>query len=81
MAQSRNGVEFESNVISLGTGEELNFGDDTLKGKDSYNCEQCITKRPLIQQTKVNEIKYTEKTTNRPLKTFNIRKCLKSQSR
>ena len=81
MAQSGNGAEFESDVISLGTGQELNFGDDTLKGKDSYNCEQCITKRHLIQQTKVNEIKYTKKTTNRPLKTFNIRKCLKSQSR
>ena len=39
MAQSGNGAEFESDVISLGTGQELNFGDDTLKGKDSYNCQ------------------------------------------
>ena len=44
MAQSRNGAEFESDVISLGTGQKLNFGDDTIKGKDSYNCEQFITK-------------------------------------
>ena len=39
MAQSRNGAEFESDVTSLGTGQKLNFSDDTLKGKDSYNCE------------------------------------------
>ena len=39
MAQSGNGAECESDVTSLGTGQELNFGDDTLKGKDSYNCE------------------------------------------
>ena len=39
MAQSRNGAEFESDVILLGTGQKLNFGDDTVKGKDSYNCE------------------------------------------
>ena len=39
MVQSGNGAEFESDVTSLGTGQELNFGDDTLKGKDSYNCE------------------------------------------
>ena len=38
MVQSGNGAEFESDVTSLGTGQELNFGDDTLKGKDSYNC-------------------------------------------
>ena len=38
MVQSGNGAEFESEVISLGTGQKLNFGDDTLKGKDSYNC-------------------------------------------
>ena len=32
MAQS------EGDVTSLSTGQELNFDDDTLKGKDSYNC-------------------------------------------
>ena len=52
MAQSGNGAACESDVTSLGTGQELNFDDDTLKGKDSYNCQQCITKRQLIQQTK-----------------------------
>ena len=38
MAQSGNGAASESDVTSLGTGKELNFDDDTLKGKDSYNC-------------------------------------------
>ena len=38
MAQSGNGAAGESDVTSLGTGQELNFDDDTLKGKDSYNC-------------------------------------------
>ena len=38
MAQSGNGAASESDVETLGTGEELNFDDDTLKGKDSYNC-------------------------------------------
>ena len=38
MAQSGNGAACESNVTSLGTGQELNFDDDTLKGKDSCNC-------------------------------------------
>ena len=38
MAQSGNGAACESDVTSLGTGQELNFDDDTLKGKDSYNC-------------------------------------------
>ena len=38
MAQSGNGAASESDVTSLGTGQELNFDDDTLKGKDSYNC-------------------------------------------
>ena len=38
MAQSGNGAGCESNVTSLGTGQGLNFDDDTLKGKDSYNC-------------------------------------------
>ena len=47
MAQSGNGAACESDVTSLGTGQELNFDDDTLKGKDSYNCSQCITKRAL----------------------------------
>ena len=38
MAQSGNGAACKSDVTSLGTGQELNFDDDTLKGKDSYNC-------------------------------------------
>ena len=32
MAQSGNGTACESDVTSLGTGQELNFDDDTLKG-------------------------------------------------
>ena len=38
MAQSGNGTACESDVTLLGTGQELNFDEDTLKGKDSYNC-------------------------------------------
>ena len=38
MAQSGNGAASESDVTSHGTGQELNFNDGTLKGKDSYNC-------------------------------------------
>ena len=38
MAQSGNGVACESDVTSLGTGQGLNFDEDTLKGKDSYDC-------------------------------------------
>ena len=38
MAQSENGAVCKSDVTSLGTGQELKFDDDTLKGKDSYNC-------------------------------------------
>ena len=38
MAQSGNGAVRESDVTSHGTGQELKFDDDTLKGKDSYNC-------------------------------------------
>ena len=38
MAQSGNGAACESDVTSLGTGQGLNFDDDTLKGRDSYNC-------------------------------------------
>ena len=38
MAQSGNGAASESDVTSHGTGQELNFDDDTLKGKNSYNC-------------------------------------------
>ena len=37
MAQSGNGTACESDVTSLGTGQGLNFDEDTLKGKDSYN--------------------------------------------
>ena len=38
MAQSGNRAACESNVTSLGTGQGLNFDDDTLKGEDYYNC-------------------------------------------
>ena len=38
MAQSGNGAASESDVTPHGTGQELNFDDGTLKGKDSYNC-------------------------------------------
>ena len=38
LAQNGDGAACESDVTSLGTGKELNFDDDTLKGKDSYNC-------------------------------------------
>ena len=38
MAQSENGAACDRDVTSIGTGKELNFGDDTMKGKDSYNC-------------------------------------------
>ena len=38
MAQSGNGAACESDVTSLSTGQGLNFDEDTLKGKDSYNC-------------------------------------------
>ena len=38
IVQSENGAASESDVTSLGTGQELNVDDDTLKGKDSYNC-------------------------------------------
>ena len=37
MALSGNGAACESDVRSLGTEQELNFDDGTLKGKDSYN--------------------------------------------
>ena len=38
MAQVGNGAACESDGTSLGPGQGLNFDDDTLKGKDSYNC-------------------------------------------
>ena len=38
MAQSGSGAASESDVTSHGTGQELNIDDNTLKGKDSYNC-------------------------------------------
>ena len=38
VAQSGNGASSETDVTSHGTGQELNFDADTLKGKDSYNC-------------------------------------------
>ena len=38
MAQSGNRAAIESDVTSHGTGQELNFDDGKLKGKDSYNC-------------------------------------------
>ena len=38
MAQNGNGAVCESDVTSLRTGKELNFDDDTLKGKDYDKC-------------------------------------------
>ena len=38
MTQSGNGAACESDVTSLGTGQELNFDGDTLKGKDFSKC-------------------------------------------
>ena len=38
VAQSGKGAACESDVTSLGTGQGLNFDEDTVKGKDSYNC-------------------------------------------
>ena len=38
IAQSGNGAASESDVTSHGTGQELNFDDDKLQGKDSYSC-------------------------------------------
>ena len=38
MEQSGNGAACESDVTSLGTGQGLNFDDNTVKGNDSYNC-------------------------------------------
>ena len=38
MAQSGNGAASERDVTSHGTGQELNFDDDKLKGRDSDNC-------------------------------------------
>ena len=38
MTQSGNGTACESDVTSLGPGQGLNFDEETLKGKDSYNC-------------------------------------------
>ena len=35
MAQSGNGAASKSDGTSLGTGQGLNFDDDTLKGRDS----------------------------------------------
>ena len=37
MAQSGNGAASES-YVTYGTGQELNFDDVTLKGKDSDKC-------------------------------------------
>ena len=38
MAQSGNGAASEGDVTLHGTGQELNFDDDTLKGKGSDSC-------------------------------------------
>ena len=38
MVQSGSGAASDSDVTSHGTGQELNFDDDTLKVKVSYNC-------------------------------------------
>ena len=38
MVQSGSGAASDSDVTSHGTGQGLNFDDNTVKGKDSYNC-------------------------------------------
>ena len=38
MAHSGNAAASESDVTSLGTGQELSFDNDKLKGKVSDNC-------------------------------------------
>ena len=38
MVQSGSGASSEGDAASHGTGQELNFDDGALKGKDSYNC-------------------------------------------
>ena len=38
MSQSGYGTACESDVTSLGTGQSLNFDEDTLKGKDFSKC-------------------------------------------
>ena len=38
MSQSGYGTACESDVTSLGTGQGLNFDEDTLKGKDFSKC-------------------------------------------
>ena len=38
ISQSGYGTAYESDVTSLGTGQRLNFDEDTLKGKDFSKC-------------------------------------------
>ena len=38
VAQSGNGAACDRDVTSPGTGQGLNFDDDTLRSKDSYIC-------------------------------------------
>ena len=71
MTQSGNGAASEGDVTSLGTGQELNFDDDTLKGNDSLQLlivyyQKAFNMRNLMR----NEIKDTEKKGH--LITFNI---------
>ena len=42
MAQSGNGAASKSDVTSLGTGQGLNFDDDTLKGRDSWTINSVL---------------------------------------
>ena len=48
MAQSGNGAACESDVTSLGTGQELNFDDDTLKGKRGKK-QKTKNKKPSLK--------------------------------
>ena len=62
MAQSGNAAASEGDVTSLGTGQELNFDDGTLKGKDILQLlivyhEKAFNMRNLWR----NEIKDTER--------------------
>ena len=63
MVQSGSGAASESDVTSHGTGQELNFDDDTLKGKDSYNQLLIVYHQKAFNMTNLwrNEIKDTER--------------------
>ena len=62
MAQSGNAAASEGDVTSLGTGQELNFDDDTLKGKRFLQLLIVYHQKAFnIRNLMRNEIKETEK--------------------